>query len=174
MSRWNDVMVREALGLSGGDAAQVYSSVQTDSRTIEPGSLFVALVGQRFDAHDFLADVAGKGALGAVVTHIPEGAPAHITYYQVADTQTALGALARYRRRQLGVRLCAVTGSNGKTTTKEILKAVLSARYKVHATTGNLNNLIGTPLTLVVRGKDLAASVVALPFVPHRYFRKQA
>jgi UDP-N-acetylmuramoyl-tripeptide--D-alanyl-D-alanine ligase len=162
MSRWSDAMVREALELGAGDAALVYSSVQTDSRTIEPGSLFVALVGQRFDAHNFLADVAGKGALGAVVSHIPPDAPTHITYYQVADTQTALGALARYRRRQLGVRLCAVTGSNGKTTTKEILKAVLGARYRVHATTGNLNNLIGTPLTLLGAPDDTEVIIAEL------------
>ncbi|HET9440160.1 MAG TPA: UDP-N-acetylmuramoyl-tripeptide--D-alanyl-D-alanine ligase, partial [Longimicrobiales bacterium] len=162
MSRWNDAMVREALGLGVGDAAQVYGSVHTDSRTIEPGSLFVALVGERFDAHNFLADVAGKGALGAVVTHVPVGAPADITYYQVPNTQTALGELARYRRRKLGVKLCAVTGSNGKTTTKEILKAVLGARYRVHATTGNLNNLIGTPLTLLGAPDDTEIIVAEL------------
>ncbi|HEY0671689.1 MAG TPA: UDP-N-acetylmuramoyl-tripeptide--D-alanyl-D-alanine ligase, partial [Longimicrobiales bacterium] len=162
MSRWNDAMVREALGLGAGDATQVYGSVNTDSRIIEPGSLFVALVGERFDAHKFLADVAGKGALGAVVTHVPEDAPSHITYYQVPNTQTALGELARYRRRRLGVKLCAVTGSNGKTTTKEILKAVLSARYRVHATTGNLNNLIGTPLTLLGAPDDTEIIVAEL------------
>ena len=127
MSRWTDAMVREALGLGGGDATVVYTSVGTDSRTIDPGSLFVALKGERFDAHNFLADVAGKGAAAAVVSHKPKDAPADFTYYQVPDTLTALGQLARYRRRKLGARLCAVTGSNGKTTTKEILKAMLSA-----------------------------------------------
>ena len=83
-------MVREALGLGGGDAAHVYSSVSTDSRTIEPGSLFVALKGERFDAHNFLADIAGKGAIAAVVSHIPDGAPVSLTYYEVDDTLKAL------------------------------------------------------------------------------------
>ncbi|HEX6063859.1 MAG TPA: Mur ligase domain-containing protein, partial [Longimicrobiales bacterium] len=68
MSRWNDSMVRAALNLGAGDATIVYNSVSTDSRTIEPGCLFVALQGERFDAHNFLADVAGKGATGAVVS----------------------------------------------------------------------------------------------------------
>lgn len=162
MSRWNDVMVREALNLGGGDATHVYSSVSTDSRTIEPGSLFVALKGDRFDAHNFLADIAGKGAIAAVVSRIPRDAPTDLTYYEVGDTLTALGHLARYRRRKLGVRLCAVTGSNGKTTTKEILKAVLGARYRVHATTGNLNNLIGTPLTLLAAPDDTEIIVAEL------------
>jgi UDP-N-acetylmuramoyl-tripeptide--D-alanyl-D-alanine ligase len=156
-------MVRAALGLgSGGDATKVFTSIHTDSRTIEPGALFVALKGDRFDAHNFLADVAGKGATAAVVSHIPAGAPSHITYYQVPHTLTALGQLALYRRRQLGVKLCAVTGSNGKTTTKEILRAVLGARYRVHATTGNLNNLIGTPLTLLAAPDDTEIIVAEL------------
>jgi UDP-N-acetylmuramoyl-tripeptide--D-alanyl-D-alanine ligase len=156
-------MVRAALDLGGaGDATQVYNSVNTDSRTIEPGALFVALKGDRFDAHNFLADVAGKGATAAIVSRIPDGAPAHLTYYQVDNTLTALGQLALFRRRQLGVKLCAVTGSNGKTTTKEILKAVLGARYRVHATTGNLNNLIGTPLTLLAAPDDTEIIVAEL------------
>ncbi len=162
MSRWNDSMVRDALGLGAGNAAFVYNSVSTDSRAIEPGSLFVALKGERFDAHNFLADVAGKGACGAVVSSIPQDAPADLIYYQVDDTLVALGLLARHYRRKLGVKLCAVTGSNGKTTTKEILKAVLSARYRVHATTGNLNNLIGTPLTLLAAPEDTEVIVAEL------------
>ena len=162
MSRWNDVMVREALGLGGGNASVVYNSVNTDSRTIEPGSLFVALKGERFDAHNFLADVAGKGAAAAVVTHVPDNAPKDFTYYKVPDTLAALGQLGLYRRRKLGAKLCAVTGSNGKTTTKEILKAMLGARYRVHATTGNLNNLIGVPLTLLAAPDDAEVIVAEL------------
>src|SRR5688572_6096991 len=162
MSRWNDSMVREALDLGNGDATLVYNSVSTDSRTIEPGCLFVALQGERFDAHNFLADVAGKGATGAVVARIPAGAPSNLTYYPVGDTLVALGMLARHYRRKLGVKLCAVTGSNGKTTTKEILKAMLGARYRVHATTGNLNNLIGTPLTLLAAPEDTEVIVAEL------------
>jgi UDP-N-acetylmuramoyl-tripeptide--D-alanyl-D-alanine ligase len=162
MSRWNDAMVREALGLGSGDPTVVYSSVSTDSRQIAADDLFVALKGERFDAHNFLADVAGKGASAAVVTHVPAGARKDFTYYIVPDTLVALGQLGLYRRRKLGAKLCAVTGSNGKTTTKEILKAMLSARYRVHATTGNLNNLIGVPLTLLAAPDDTEVIVAEL------------
>ena len=161
MSRWTDAMVREALGLGAGEPTTAFTGVHTDSRTIEPGSLFVALKGERFDAHDFLADVAAKGAAGAVVSRIPADAIA-LTYYEVQDTLVALGLLARFYRRQLGAKLCAVTGSNGKTTTKEILKAMLGVRYRVHATTGNLNNLIGAPLTLLGAPADTEVIIAEL------------
>ena len=103
MSRWTDAMVREALGLGAGEPTTAFTGVHTDSRTIEPGSLFVALKGERFDAHDFLADVAAKGAAGAVVSRIPADAPA-LTYYEVQDTLVALCLLARFYRRQQWVR----------------------------------------------------------------------
>ena len=161
MSFWTDQQVRRALELTG--SAQVeFASVSTDSRTIEPGSLFVALKGENFDGHDYLAQVAEKGAAGAVVSTVPTNAPKSLTYYVVADTLTALGQLGRHRRRALNARVCAVTGSNGKTTTKEMLRALLSTRYRVHATTGNLNNLIGTPLTLLAAPDDAEVLVVEL------------
>jgi len=155
-------MVRAALELPGGDLAVSFTAVQTDSRTIEPGALFVALRGARFDAHDFLTAVASRGARGAVVERDIENVPADLILYRVNDTLAALGQLARQRRRALGARLCAVTGSNGKTTTREILRAMLSARYRVHATTGNLNNLIGTPLTLLAAPDDTEIIVAEL------------
>jgi UDP-N-acetylmuramoyl-tripeptide--D-alanyl-D-alanine ligase len=120
------------------------------------------LKGERFDAHDFLTDVASKGARGAVVERDVENAPAGLILYRVADTLAALGQLGRHRRRALGARLCAVTGSNGKTTTKEILRAMLAVRYRVHATTGNFNNLIGTPLTLLAAPDDTEVIVAEL------------
>jgi UDP-N-acetylmuramoyl-tripeptide--D-alanyl-D-alanine ligase len=95
-----------------------------------------------------------------VVDGIPRDAPQDLIYYEVADTLIALGLLGRARRRQLGARVCAVAGSNGKTTTKDMLHAVLSPKYRVHATQGNLNNLIGAPLTLL-RAPDDAEVIVA-------------
>lgn len=163
MTMWTDAAVREALEIGGGDVANVnYTGIGTDSRTIEPGALFVALKGERFDAHEYLADVAAKGAKGAVVQRVPDNVPRELVLYQVSDTLDALAKLGRYRRRKLGARLCAVTGSNGKTTTKEILRAMLAARYRVHATTGNLNNLIGTPLTLLAAPDDTEVIVAEL------------
>jgi UDP-N-acetylmuramoyl-tripeptide--D-alanyl-D-alanine ligase len=88
------------------------------------------------------------------VDHVPEGAPADLHYFVVDDTLDALGRLARCRRRQLRARVCAVAGSNGKTTTKELLRAALAPTYRVHATSGNLNNLIGAPLTLLATPED--------------------
>ncbi|HSL71075.1 MAG TPA: UDP-N-acetylmuramoyl-tripeptide--D-alanyl-D-alanine ligase, partial [Longimicrobiales bacterium] len=162
MSFWTDARVRQTLQLSLEPRDLTFTSVGTDSRTIEKGALFVALRGQQFDGHAYLADVASKGARGAVVQDVPKDAPKSLAYYPVADTQQALGRLGRARRRALTARLCAVTGSNGKTTTKEMLRAVLGTRYRVHATTGNLNNLIGTPLTLLAAPDDAEVLVIEL------------
>jgi UDP-N-acetylmuramoyl-tripeptide--D-alanyl-D-alanine ligase len=158
---WSDADVRAALGLSGsGDG--LYQSVSTDTRAIQPGSLFVALRGERFDAHGFLAQAAAKGARGAVVDHVLDTMPSELTYYVVSDTTRALGALARHRRRSLSARVCAITGSNGKTTTKELVKSALSPRFRVHATSGNLNNLIGAPLTILAAPADAEVLIVEL------------
>jgi len=165
MSTWTESMVLAALEdarVEGDAAAHEYGSISTDSRSIEPGALFVALIGERFDAHDYLAQVAEKGARAAVVSRIPENAPRSLAYYVVDDTLIALGRLGRYRRRALNARVLAVTGSNGKTTTKEMLRAVLGTKYRVHATVGNLNNRIGTPLTLLAAPDDAEVLVVEL------------
>ena len=164
MSFWSDARVREALGLTGGanGVGVGYTAVSTDSRTIAGGELFVALKGENFDGHNYLGDVAARKARGAIVSRIPDDAPASLEYYVVADTLEALGKLGTHRRRSLSARVCAVTGSNGKTTTKEMLRTVLSTKYRVHATSGNLNNLIGTPLTLLAAPDDAEVLVVEL------------
>ncbi|HET7231365.1 MAG TPA: UDP-N-acetylmuramoyl-tripeptide--D-alanyl-D-alanine ligase [Longimicrobium sp.] len=141
-------------------AGPVFSGISTDTRKIEAGSLFVALKGESFDAHDFLGQAAEAGAAGAVVSRIPEGAPGTLVYYSVSDTLHALGALGRHRRRALAGKVVAVAGSNGKTTTKDLLRAALSPRYRVHATTGNLNNQVGAPLTLLATPDDAEVVVV--------------
>jgi len=154
---WTEANVTAALGLPGqaGGEVRTYTAVSTDTRTIGPGSLFVALRGERHDAHDFLARAAEAGARGAVVDHIPENGPSSLRYHVVPDTLVALGRLARFHRRRMGARVCAVAGSNGKTTTKEMVRHVLGARFHVHATPGNLNNLVGLPLTLLGAPSDV-------------------
>jgi UDP-N-acetylmuramoyl-tripeptide--D-alanyl-D-alanine ligase len=161
MSSWTGVEVTAALGL-GCDAAEdsfAFERVATDTRTLKPGDLFVALVGENHDAHAYLGQAAAAGARGAVVRRVPEGAPEALRYYVVPDTLVALGRLARFRRRRLPARVCAITGTNGKTTTKELLRAVLSTRYATHATAGNFNNLVGAPLTLLSAPSDVEAII---------------
>ena len=144
----------EAAGVVGGrtGAAQVaFAGVSTDSRALKPGELFVALRGERFDGHDFLGSAAERGAAAAVVDrrHV---AAAPLPSLVVEDTRRALGDLARAWRRRFSPALVAVTGSNGKTTVKEMLAAILRAHAgeaAVLATAGNLNNDIGVPLTLL-------------------------
>ncbi|HEV7588294.1 MAG TPA: UDP-N-acetylmuramoyl-tripeptide--D-alanyl-D-alanine ligase, partial [Longimicrobium sp.] len=159
--RWTGDEVERALETgSGGGGAVELTGVSTDTRKIAPGSLFVALKGESFDAHDFLAGAFDAGAAAAVVSRIPPDAPQDRRYYVVDDTLHALGRLGRHRRRALAAKVVAVAGSNGKTTTKDLLRAALSPRYRVHATTGNLNNQVGVPLTLLAAPEDAEVLVV--------------
>jgi len=133
--------------LAGGDVA--FEGVSTDSRTAPGGALFVALKGETFDAHDFLHQVAGRGVAAVVVHALPEGwtLPAIV----VPDTLVALGRIANFWRSHFDVPVIGVTGSNGKTTVKEMIAAILAAAWGEDArlaTQGNLNNEIGVPLTL--------------------------
>ncbi len=134
---------------TSGDASRAFSRVHTDSRTVEPGDLFVALKGERFDAHDFLADVVARGAAAVLVSRdIDLDVPALI----VPDTRIGLGELGAAWRRQFTPPTVAVTGSNGKTTVKEMIAAIFAAAAGEGnrlATGGNLNNDIGLPLTVL-------------------------
>ncbi len=145
----------------GSDAAE-FSGISTDTRTIVLGSLFVALVGDRFDGHAFLREAADRGATGAVVSRRPEDAPEGLRLFEVDDTRRALGRLARHRRRLHRGQVVGIAGSNGKTTTKDLVRAVLSARFRVHATEGNLNNQIGVPLTLLAAPDEAEVIVVEM------------
>ncbi len=129
--------------LHGADAE--VAGVGSDSRTLEPGRLFVALRGPRFDGHDYLEAAAARGAAGALVDRRASDA---LPCLQVEDTRLALGRLGTLWRLRSGARVAAVTGSNGKTTVKEMLAAILSRVDRTLATRGNLNNDIGLPLTL--------------------------
>ncbi len=130
--------------LRGSDAE--FSGVSTDTRTLKRGDLFVALVGPNYDGHGFVNDAAGKGAVGALVSR---ALAADMTTVQVADTRLGLGQLAAYWRRQFQIPVIAVTGSNGKTTVKNMIAAILNVAGPTLATQGNLNNDIGVPLTLL-------------------------
>jgi UDP-N-acetylmuramoyl-tripeptide--D-alanyl-D-alanine ligase len=142
--------------------AAVFGRVWTDTRTIEPGDLFVALVGERFDAHDFLAAAVAKGAAGVVVSRAAAARGLGVPAFPVHDTLAALGALGRYHRRAMARPVVAVVGTNGKTSTKELLRAALGSMLEVHATTANLNNLVGAPLTLLAMPEGIDVAVVEL------------
>jgi len=124
--------------------------ITTDSRNCPEGSIFFALKGERFDGNQYAAEVLQKGCVCAVVDE-PEVIPADDKdrYFLVPDVLTALQQLAAYHRQQLTIPVIGITGTNGKTTTKELTNAVLSQKYNVLATAGNLNNQIGVPLTLL-------------------------
>ena len=120
-----------------------------DSRSLSPGDLFIAIRGDRFDGHAFVADALGQGACGAVVSDAAALGSSPAIGVVVDDTVRALQALARHIRRASNARVVAITGSVGKTTTKELTAAVLEARYRVFRNRGNLNNHIGLPLSLL-------------------------
>lgn len=156
---WTEADVREALGLPPKDDGRVFTSISTDTRSIAPGSLFVALEGERFDGHQYLASAVSAGAAAAVVRTATPPAPG-LTLFEVPDTLRAFGLLARARRRRLSGPVIAITGTNGKTSTKEMLAAVLGTRYRTYATRANLNNLVGVPLTMLEAPPDTEAMVV--------------
>ena len=146
--------------MAAGDPARTVSGFSIDSRTLAPGDLFFAIRGARLDGHRFVGAALAAGASGVVVSDAaaaasaPEGALALV----VGDTTTALQALARHVRRASGATVVAITGSAGKTTTKEVTAELLAARYRVIRNRGNLNNHIGLPLSLLelASGPDVA------------------
>lgn len=156
---WSASRVREALGMGGAAWDHAYTGISTDTRTMEAGQLFVALKGERFDAHDFLGEARAAGVGGVVVRRGTPRWPG-FDWFEVDDTLEALGRLAAYRRRQFQGPVVAVTGTNGKTSTKELIAAALGARYAVHKSERNLNNLVGVPLTLLNMPDEAEAAVV--------------
>lgn len=157
--RWSDRSLRAALQLAGPAGEESYSGISTDTRTIAKGALFVALAGERFDAHSFLPAAVAAGARGAVVRTGTPDVPG-LTLYRVPDTRRALGDIAHARRKALTGPVIAITGTNGKTSTKEMIAAVLRTRYRTWATRINLNNLIGVPLTILEAPDDTEALVI--------------
>ena len=160
-------LVAEVTGgrLVAGDPGRVFTSVSIDSRSLPmvaasahgAGALFIALTGPNFDAHTFLPDVIARGAAGLLVSEPPIIA-GHAAVIVVNDPLAALQRLGHEVRRRSGARVVAITGSAGKTTTKEATAACLAARYRVYWNAGNLNNHIGLPLSLLElrQGPDVA------------------
>src|SRR6266511_3423083 len=136
--------------LSSGDGTVVINKVSTDSRTIKPGELFVALRGENFEGHDFVEASAKAGATGALVDLNWAGSvPNNFALLRATDTLQAYQTLAANYRRSLALKVLAITGSNGKTSTKDFVASVLARRFRVTKTEGNFNNHVGLPRTIL-------------------------
>ncbi len=162
-----DVTAATGGRLVQGDARQPVEGISIDSRSVAPGDLFIAIRGERFDGHDFVTEALGRGASGMVVqatAELPAAATADAApiVIAVADTTVALQQIARDVRRRSGARVVAITGSAGKTTTKEVVAEFLAARYRVFRNKGNLNNHIGLPLSLLELRSRPEVAVVEL------------
>lgn len=160
MSLWT---ATEAAAATGGQAKGDWSvsGVSIDTRTLEPGDLFIALKAAR-DGHEFVAQALEKGAGAAMVTHIPDGVAADAPLLIVEDIQTALEALGRAGRARTTARVVAVTGSVGKTTTKEMLALMLGDQGRTHASVASYNNHWGVPLTLARMPRDTEFAVIEI------------
>src|SRR5687767_13461722 len=137
-----------------------YPSVQTDTRKLKAGDIFFALKGPNFNGNQFATAALEAGSAYAVVDEAP--ATPNDRIIVVDDVLTALQQLAKYHRQQFNIPFIAITGSNGKTTTKELVHAVLSAGYKTYTTQGNLNNHIGIPLTILSVKDDAQMAVIEM------------
>jgi UDP-N-acetylmuramoyl-tripeptide--D-alanyl-D-alanine ligase len=157
-AKWGEITIGEIVAALGGGQVsgspdRAVQGLSTDSRTMVPGHLFLALRGDRFNGHDFLAEAVGAGAAGLIVeAGRPIGEVAadnDLAVITVSSTLTALGDLASWWRKKWGGRVIAITGSNGKSTTKEMAAAILALKAKTMKSPGNFNNLIGLPLSIL-------------------------
>jgi UDP-N-acetylmuramoyl-tripeptide--D-alanyl-D-alanine ligase len=155
---WTTAEILEATkgDLLCGDVKHTFEGVSIDSRTISANELFIAIKGNVYDGHSFISDLISSGVRGLIISKDEIRDPAGtdwqdkgIVCVAVSDTTKALGDLASFNRRRTDVSVVAITGSNGKTTTREMTASVVSTRYKTLSTKGNFNNEIGLPLTLL-------------------------
>ncbi len=161
--RWSDGSVRRALGLPGGGGAEErFEGVCTDSRTALPGDVFVAIRGERFDGHAFLAEAVERGCRAVVAEDAPDECAAQARVYRVPCTLKALGDLALHHRRRLAAPVVGITGSSGKTTVKDMTMAALGSLPRVHGTVGNRNNRVGTPMTILSAPENASALVLEM------------
>ena len=158
---WTLARVASALG-TGPRSSHRLSGISTDTRAVKRGDCFVALVGEKYDAHEFLSVAKEQGAAAFVVSNAAAATGLGVPTYVVSDTLVALGKLATAWRRAWSRTIVAVAGSNGKTSTKDMLKYALGSALDVHATIGNLNNLVGVPLTLLAIPSSAEIAVVEL------------
>lgn len=143
LKRWCDG------ALLSGNPEQIAAAICSDSRALKPGDLFFALRGERFDGHAFVEEAARRGALGAVVEGEVGAVPEGFALLRVKDVLVALQQISGHYRQTLPLKVVAITGSNGKTSTKDLTAAILRERFRCVKTAGNLNNHIGVPLTLL-------------------------
>lgn len=163
MFKANDLIKATGGKLICGRADSSLSGVSIDSRAVKPGELFIAIKGEKFDGHDFIVEAVNKGA-GCVIYsgRRPAACGSRAAFIQHKDTLSALGAVGRFWRRGFDIPVVAVTGSNGKTTTKDMVAAVLSVRYRTLKNQGTRNNAIGLPLTLLKLRRGDQAAVLEL------------
>ncbi|MDY0039272.1 MAG: UDP-N-acetylmuramoyl-tripeptide--D-alanyl-D-alanine ligase [Desulforhabdus sp.] len=163
---WTVAKLIEATGgeLLQGNVEVELSGISTDTRSLKAGDCFVALAGENHDGHDFIPDALGKKASAVLLTTygMTVGFPREVAVVKVADTLFALGELARYHRKRYSIPVVGITGSNGKTSTKEMIAAILGVDRSVHKNAGNLNNLIGVPLTLLSLRPDHETAVIEM------------
>ena len=151
----SEIASLSATRLELGNSDLAISHVSTDSRTIKPGDLFVALCGEHFDAHNFLEQVAKAGAAGALVSRDPpSGLPQTFAILRAADTLVAYQNLAANYRKTLPLKVLGITGSNGKTSTKDFAASILGRAFRVTKTEGNFNNHVGLPRTILEANRD--------------------
>ncbi|MBW4612608.1 MAG: UDP-N-acetylmuramoyl-tripeptide--D-alanyl-D-alanine ligase [Desmonostoc vinosum HA7617-LM4] len=155
-----EVLLAHTENLSETALAQVGNGIQTDSRILQPGEVFVALRGEKFDGHEFVPTAIAKGAIAAIVDFAYENQGFPIL--QVPDTLKAYQQIGRWWRDRFNIPVIGVTGSVGKTTTKELIAAVLATKGRVHKTYGNFNNEIGVPKTLLELGTQHNYAVIEM------------
>ena len=161
---WSSSILAEACGAKVSGPAREFASVSTDSRTVQAGALYVALFGENFDGHRFVAQAVAAGASGLLVSQ-PVECESSVTVLHVGNTLKALQEMAHASRLAFDGPVIAITGSNGKTTTKEMIASVLREQFgadAVLATVGNLNNHIGVPLTLLARKSSHRVAVIEM------------
>ncbi|MBD6617947.1 UDP-N-acetylmuramoyl-tripeptide--D-alanyl-D-alanine ligase [Komarekiella sp. 'clone 1'] len=155
-----EILLSRPVNLSEAALAQVSSGIQTDTRIIEPGEVFLALRGEKFDGHQFVPTAIAKGALAAIVDFEYENSGFPVL--QVKDTLQAYQKIGRWWRDRFEIPVIGVTGSVGKTTTKELITAVLATQGRVHKTYENYNNEIGVPKTLLELGAEHEYAVIEM------------
>jgi UDP-N-acetylmuramoyl-tripeptide--D-alanyl-D-alanine ligase len=161
LEQMKELLGAEAIGQVGAGNIQI-SGVSTDTRSIQPGNLFIPLIGENFDGHAYALVAYECGAAAALWQSDRPNPPEGMPLIVVTDTLKALQRLAKAYREKLPVRIVGITGSNGKTTTKDLVASVLSTTYAVHKTKGNLNNHIGLPLTLLQMDESTEFAVVEM------------
>ncbi|QSV55826.1 MAG: UDP-N-acetylmuramoyl-tripeptide--D-alanyl-D-alanine ligase [Dolichospermum sp. UKL201] len=150
----------ESVNVSASTLTQLGMGIQTDTRILQPGEVFLALRGEKFDGHDFVATAIAKGAIVAIVDHAYKNP--RFPVLRVKDTLKAYQQIAKWWRESFTIPVIGITGSVGKTTTKELISAVLATKGKVHKTYGNFNNEIGVSKTLLEMGRENDFAVIEM------------